>query len=63
MTFNNEIKKTEAEIAVLQKKLELLKEIEAHNAKPKMKFLFDGKCEVVSYDKKSYFPFEFPDDV
>jgi len=31
--------------------------------KPKMKFLFDGKCEVVSYNKKSYYRFEFPDEV
>ena len=30
---------------------------------PKMKFLFDGKCEVVSYNKKSYYRFEFPDEV
>jgi methionyl-tRNA formyltransferase len=36
MTFNTDIEKTEAEIKVLQKKLELLKEIEAHKSQPKM---------------------------
>jgi hypothetical protein len=63
MTFNTDIEKTEKEIAVLQKKLELLKEIETHKSQPKMNFLFDGKCEVVSYNKKSYYRFEFPDEV
>jgi hypothetical protein len=58
-----EIEKTEAEIKVLQKKLDLLKEIETHKSQPKMNFLFDGKCEVVSYNKKSYYRFEFPDEV
>jgi len=32
MTFNTDIEKTEKEIAVLQKKLELLKEIETHKS-------------------------------
>jgi hypothetical protein len=32
MTFNTDIEKTEAEIKVLQKKLELLKEIETHKS-------------------------------
>jgi len=64
MTFSTDIEKTEAEIKVLQKKLELLKEIEIHKSQPpRMNFLFDGKCEVVSYDKKSYYRFEFPDEV
>ncbi len=63
MTFSTDIEKTEAEIKVLQKKLDLLKEIETHKSQPKMNFLFDGKCEVVSYDKKSYYRFEFPDEV
>jgi len=36
-TFNTDIEKTEAEIKVLQKKLELLKEIETHNEKPEIK--------------------------
>lgn len=63
MTFNTDIQKTEKEIAVLQKKLELLKEIEAHKSQLKMKFLFDGKFEVVSYNKKSYYRFEFSDEI
>ena len=63
MTFNTEIQKTEKEIAVLQAKLDLLKEIEIHKSQPKMKFLFDGKFEVVSYNKKSYYRFEFSDEI
>jgi hypothetical protein len=63
MTFKSDIEKTEAEIKVLQKKLDLLKEIETHKSQPRMNFLFDGKCEVVSYNKKSYYRFEFPDEV
>jgi methionyl-tRNA formyltransferase len=63
MTFNTDIQKTEAEIKVLQKKLELLKEIETHKSQPKMNFLFDGKFEVVSYNKQSYYRFEFPDEI
>jgi hypothetical protein len=31
--------------------------------RPKMNFLFDGKFEVVSYNKQSYYRFEFPDEV
>jgi hypothetical protein len=30
---------------------------------PRMNFLFDGKLEVVSYNKQSYYRFEFPDEV
>jgi len=63
MTFNSDIEKTEKEISVLQKKLELLKEIETYKSQPKMKFLFDGKFEVVSYNKKSYYRFEFSDEI
>ena len=63
MTFNSDIEKTEAEIKVLQAKLELLKEIETHKSQPKMEFDFDGKIEVVSYNKKRYYRFEFPDEV
>jgi hypothetical protein len=48
---------------VLQKKLELLKEIETHKSQPRMNFLFDGKFEVVSYNKQSYYRLEFPDEV
>jgi DNA phosphorothioation-dependent restriction protein DptG len=40
MTFNTDIQKTEAEIKVLQKKLELLKEIETHKSK-KPETLYD----------------------
>jgi len=36
MTFKSDIQKTEAEIKVLQKKLELLKEIETHKSLPKL---------------------------
>jgi hypothetical protein len=58
-----DIEKTEAEIKVLQKKLELLKEIETHKSQPRMEFDFGGKFEIVSYNKKSYYRFEFPDEV
>ena len=60
MTFNTDIEKTEKEIAVLQKKLELLKEIETHKSQPRMNFLFDGKFEVVSYNNENYYRLEFP---
>jgi hypothetical protein len=64
MTFNTDIEKTEAEIKVLQKKLELLKEIETHKSQlPRMTFDYGGKFEIVSYNKKSYYRFEFPDEV
>jgi methionyl-tRNA formyltransferase len=60
MTFNTDIEKTEAEIKVLQKKLELLKEIETHKSQPKMEFDFGGKFEVVSYNNENYYRLEFP---
>ena len=41
MTFNSDIEKTEAEIKVLQKKLELLKEIETHKSQQKPETLYD----------------------
>ena len=63
MTFNSDIQKTEAEIKVLQKKLELLKEIETHKSQPRMEFDFGGKFEVVSYNEMVYYRFEFPDEV
>ena len=63
MTFNTDIEKTEAEIKVLQKKLDLLKEIETHKSQPKMEFDFDGKFEVVSYNEMVYYRLEFPDEV
>jgi hypothetical protein len=55
-----DIEKTEKEIAVLQKKLELLKEIETHKSQPKMEFDFGGKFEVVSYNNENYYRLEFP---
>ena len=62
MTFNTDIEKTEKEIAVLQKKLELLKEIETHKSQPKMEFSFGGKFEVVSYNNENYYRLEFDDE-
>jgi methionyl-tRNA formyltransferase len=62
MTFNTDIEKTEAEIKVLQKKLDLLKEIETHKSQPKMEFSFGGKFEVVSYNNETYYRLEFPDE-
>ena len=62
MTFKSDIEKTEAEIKVLQKKLELLKEIEKHKSQPKMEFSFGGKFEVVSYNDEVYYRLEFPDE-
>jgi len=63
MTFNIDIEKTEKEIAVLQKKLELLKEIETHKSQPRMEFDFGGKFEIVSYNEMVYYRLEFPDEV
>ena len=62
MTFKSDIEKTEKEIAVLQKKLELLKEIETHKSQPRMEFDFGGKFEVVSYNEMVYYRLEFPDE-
>jgi hypothetical protein len=56
-----EIEKTEAEIKVLQAKLELLKEIETHKSQPRMEFDFGGKFEIVSYNDKEYLRLEFTD--
>jgi len=61
MTFNNDIQKTEKEIAVLQKKLELLKEIETHKSQPRMNLQFNVKGEVVSYNDEVYYRLEFTD--
>ena len=58
-----QIKTLKEDIAILQEKLNKLEEIEKHNAIPRMNFLFDGKFEVVSYNKKSYYRLEFPDEV
>jgi hypothetical protein len=61
MTFNTDIQKTEKEIAVLQKKLDLLKEIETHKSQPKMEFSFSGKFEIVSYNDEEYLRLQFND--
>jgi len=61
MTFNTDIEKTEAEIKVLQKKLELLKEIETHKSQPRMYFELGGKFEIVSYNGENYSRNEFND--
>jgi len=63
MTYKTDIEKTEAEIKVLQKKLDLLKEIETYKSQPKMTFDFGGKFEVVSYNEMVYYRLEFPDEV
>ena len=59
MTFNSDIQKTEKEIAVLQKKLELLKEIETHKSQPRMTLKNSGKFEVISYNDKIYYRLEY----
>jgi methionyl-tRNA formyltransferase len=61
-TYKNDIEKTEAEIKVLQKKLELLKEIETHKSQPRMEFDFGGKFEIVSYNDEEYLRLEFIDE-
>ena len=61
MTFKSDIEKTEKEIAVLQKKLELLKEIETHKSQPRMNLQFNVKGEVVSYNDEVYYRLEFTD--
>jgi hypothetical protein len=62
MTYKNDIEKTEAEIKVLQKKLELLKEIETHKSQPRMEFDFGGKFEIVSYNDEEYLRLQFNDE-
>jgi hypothetical protein len=56
-----EIEKVKAEIKVLQKKLELLKEIENHKSQPRMNFELGGKFEIVSYNGENYYRYEFND--
>ena len=60
MPFNNEIEKIKQEIKVLTAKLELLEEIERHNAKPKMHLENGGEFSIVSYDGDVYYRLEFP---
>jgi hypothetical protein len=57
-----DIEKTEKEIAVLQKKLDLLKEIETHKSQPRMNFELGGKFEIVSYNGENYYRYEFNDE-
>jgi len=58
-----DIEKTEAEIKVLQKKLELLKEIETHKSQPpRMNFELGGKFEIVFYNNENYYRLEFNDE-
>lgn len=57
-----DIEKTEAEIKVLQTKLELLKEIETHKSQPRMNFELGGKFEIVSYNGENYYRLEFDDE-
>jgi hypothetical protein len=59
MTFNTDIEKTEAEIKVLQAKLELLKEIETHKSQPRMNLQYTVKGEVVSYNDEVYYRLDF----
>ena len=63
MTFNTDIEKTEKEIAVLQKKLELLKEIETHKSQPIMVYVNEGGVEIVSYNGGVYYRLDLPDEV
>ncbi len=62
MTFNSDIQKTEKEIAVLQKKLELLKEIETHKSQPRMEAERSGEVHIVFYNKKTYYRIEYTDE-
>jgi methionyl-tRNA formyltransferase len=62
MTYKSDIEKTEAEIKVLQKKLELLKEIDTHKSLPKMTFDYGGKFEIVSYNDEGYLRLQFNDE-
>jgi hypothetical protein len=55
-----EIEKTEAEIKVLQAKLELLKGIEAHKSQPKMNLHNEGEFSIVSYDNRTYYRLQLP---
>jgi hypothetical protein len=62
MTYKSDIEKTEAEIKVLQKKLDLLKEIETHKSQsPRMEFGCGGKFEIVSYNSVDYCRYEWND--
>ena len=63
MTFNTDIQKTEKEIAVLQAKLDLLKEIEAHKSQPKMHLENEVDCSIVSFKGDIFYRLQFPDGI
>ena len=58
-TYKNDIEITEAEIKVLQKKLELLKEIETHKSQPRMNLEDTVTGEVVSCNDEIYYRLQF----
>ena len=63
MTFSTDIEKTEAEIKVLQKKLDLLKEIETHKSQPRMNLVKVGKFESVSYNDEFYVRMDYSHNI
>ena len=54
---------SEAEIKVLQKKLELLKEIETHKSQPRMNLVKKGKFESVSYNDEFYVRMDYSHNI
>ena len=61
MTYKSDIEKTEAEIKVLQKKLDLLKEIETHKSQPKMEYQESGTVDKVEYNGHTYLRIDYDD--
>jgi hypothetical protein len=57
-----EIEKTEAEIKVLQKKLDLLKEIETHKSQPRMEYQESGTVDKVEYNGHTYLRIDYDND-
>jgi hypothetical protein len=57
-----EIEKTKAEIEVLQKKLELLKEIETHKSQPRMEHQESGTVDKVEYNGHTYLRIDYDND-
>jgi len=62
MTYKSDIEKTEAEIKVLQKKLDLLKEIETHKAQPRMEYQQSGTVDKVEYNGHTYLRIDYDND-
>jgi hypothetical protein len=62
MTYKTDIEKTEAEIKVLQKKLELLKEIETHKSQPRMEYQQSGTVDKVEYNGHTYLRIDYDND-